>query len=462
MHSPENETHLPQKVRRARCWPAIGHRLAALLIPAVAACSLQSYPAQPQIPVPATAPAGDSLAPAEPAQPEGLVNAETDILLAAIAGLATHGLDPEDYGLSRLQALENRPAEQGQALRDAWLLAATHLSQGRLDPETLTPRAAATLTERALLDRIDDASGYGALAAALDGLAPRHPDYLALRAELSLARTALTLETEPARLAEYAAAIDTLRVNLERWRWLPREFGPRYVFANIPGQDVTAFENDLIVAQFSAIFGKTDRKTPVFSDEVEYIVFNPWWEVPDSIARKDKLPQFRRDPGAVARLGYKVLDKSGRTVDPGSIDWDMISARTFPYTLRQAPGPHNALGQVKIIFPNSHSVYLHDTPDQALFDAEQRLFSSGCVRVKAPLDLAGWLLRATPGWDRDRLDAAVASGVETRVDLAAPVPVHIVYFTAVTDRTCGRALYLTDVYRRDGAVLQALQAPLAP
>jgi len=461
MHSSDNDLPLPNKVRRARRRLATGHTLAALLLAALAGCSLQNLPAGPLIPVTAETPSPAGFEHAGPAQPEGLMNAENDILLAAIAGLETHGLDPEDYGLSRLQGLEDRPAEQAQALREAWLLAATHLSQGRLDPETLTPRAAPGLTERALLARLDGESGSGALAAALDALAPRHPDYLALRAELSLARTALTLETGPARLAEYAAAIDKLRVNLERWRWLPQALGPRYVFANIPGLDVTAFENDLNVARFTAIFGKTDRKTPVFSDEVEYIVFNPWWEVPDSIARKDKLPQFRRDPGAVTRLGYKVLDKSGRAVDPGSVDWNMFSARNFPYTLRQAPGPHNALGQVKIMFPNAHSVYLHDTPDKSLFDAEQRLFSSGCIRVEAPLDLAGWLLRTTPGWDRGRLYEAVASGVETRADLAAPIPVHVVYFTAVTDRTCGRTQYLSDVYSRDSAVLKALQAPLA-
>lgn len=461
MHSPDNDLPLPNKARRARRRRATGHALAALLVPALAACGLQTLRAQPLMQVPVAAPVPTSPDRGAPAQPQDLGIAGNDILLAAIAGLSSHGLDPEDYRLSRLQALEDRPAEQAQALHEAWLLAATHLLQGRLDPETLAPRAAPALTARALLARLDDESGSDALAAALDALAPRHPDYLSLRAELSLARTALAVETDPAKLTEYAAAIDKLRVNLERWRWLPREFGPRYVFANIPGLDVTAFENDLNVAQFTAIFGKTDRKTPVFSDEIEYIVFNPWWEVPDSIARKDKLPQFRRDPGAVTRLGYKVLDKSGRAVDPGSVDWNTVSARTFPYTLRQAPAPHNALGQVKIMFPNAHSVYLHDTPDKSLFDAEQRLFSSGCIRVEAPLDLAGWLLRTTPGWDRGRLDEAVASGVETRADLAAPIPVHVVYFTAVTDRTCGRTQYLSDVYSRDGAVLQALQAPLA-
>jgi len=393
---------------------------------------------------------------------EDEAEAQNGTLIAAIARLTEHGLDPEDYKLSRLPAAASDPVGRGQALREAWLLAATHLAHGRLDPRTLRPRASATTAERELLARLDAQGGTLALAAALEGFAPQHPTYLALRSELAAERAAMALETDPGKLTDHAAAIDKLRANLERWRWLPRDLGPRYVFANVAGFDVAAFDNNVAQAQFAAIFGKLERETPAFSDDIEYIVFNPWWEVPDSIARNDKLPQFRRDPGAVLRLGYKVLDKSGLTVDPANINWENVSARTFPYRLRQAPGPSNALGQVKIMFPNAHNVYLHDTPDRGLFDAEQRAFSSGCIRVKEPLDLAEWLLRDTTGWDRERIDGAVGSNAETRVTLSTPVPVHVVYFTAVADETCQRARYLADVYNRDAAVIQSLRTALVP
>jgi len=201
---------------------------------------------------------------------------------------------------------------------------------------------------------------------------------------------------------------------------------------------------------------KTYRQTPVFSDKIEYIIFNPWWETPYSLARADKLPLFRRDPGAVQRLGFQVLDRSGNIVDPSTIDWNTVSSASFPYRLRQAPGPQNALGQVKIIFPNKYNVYLHDTPTRDLFARSQRAFSSGCLRAQDPIDLSEWLLENTPGWDRKRIDKAVASGKETRVDLAASVPVHVLYYTAVSDGS-GGVRYLDDIYERDARVLAGLE-----
>ena len=188
---------------------------------------------------------------------------------------------------------------------------------------------------------------------------------------------------------------------------------------------------------------------------IEYVVLNPWWETPYSLASKDKLPLFKRDPGAVQRLGFQVLDKAGQVVDAATIDWNSIPEGTMPYRLRQAPGVTNALGQVKIIFPNVHNVYLHDTPDRGLFARRQRAFSSGCIRTQNPLDLTAWLLTETPGWDRARIDAAVDSKRETRVDLAVKVPVHVLYMTAISDAAGVR--FVDDIYDRDAAVLAGLK-----
>ncbi len=251
--------------------------------------------------------------------------------------------------------------------------------------------------------------------------------------------------------------INQLVVNMERWRWLPNELGQRHLRANIAGFEVTAYENGLPVRTHLTIVGKTYRKTPVFSDEIEYIVFNPWWETPPSLARADKLPMFKKDPGAVSRLGFQVLDSAGTVVNPTSINWNDYSAANFPYRLRQAPGEQNALGKVKIMFPNPHNVYLHDTPTRGLFAQRQRAFSSGCLRTQDPVELSKWLLEKTLGWDSARVYTVVASGAETRATLAAKVPVHILYQTVINDGL-GGVRYLDDIYDRDMRVLKALQA----
>lgn len=246
-----------------------------------------------------------------------------------------------------------------------------------------------------------------------------------------------------------------LRVNLERWRWLPDNFGRRHVRVNIADFSVTTWENAEPVRTYLAIVGKSYRKTPVFSDQIQYVVFNPWWETPPSLARADKLPIFQRDPDAVERLGFQILDGQGTVVDSATIDWNALTARSFPYRIRQAPGAENALGQVKIMFPNKHNVYLHDTPTRGLFAQRQRAFSSGCIRTKDVIDLTEWLLSDTPGWDRPRIDQAVAAGKELRVNLSARVPVHILYLTAVNE-SYGGVRFLDDIYDRDGAVLAGL------
>ena len=454
---------------RNQCPPAPhrGRGISAGLSTWLAACLLlwMSGCAHPDRPQPTDTTAQE----AEQAEPDGATPPDTsipeqvepqrDALIDAIARLSEHGLDPEDYGLSHILSLSDDPDAQGQAARIAWRLAATHLAHGVLEPGTLQRRRVAEMAENAMLMQIDAQGGPAALATALDRLAPQHPEYIALRAELARQQAALALETDPAARATHIALIGQLRVNMERWRWLPHTLGPRYVIANIPGFDVVAMEQDIVHARHTAIFGKMNRETPAFSDSIEYIIFNPWWDVPDSIARADKLPLFRRDPGVIGRLGYKVLDRQGKTVNPADINWSEVSAASFPYRLRQAPGPANALGQVKIMFPNPHNVYLHDTSERSLFDADQRAFSSGCIRVKDPLDLAAWLLEGTPDWDRTHIDAAVASGAETRVDLLTPVPVYVAYFTAIDD-SCGGVRYLPDIYGRDVAVLAALDTPV--
>jgi murein L,D-transpeptidase YcbB/YkuD len=256
------------------------------------------------------------------------------------------------------------------------------------------------------------------------------------------------------------ARIDQIIVNLERWRWLPEDLGDFYVLVNIAGFRLDVIENDRSVLDMRVVVGQPYRRTPVFSGRIAYLVLNPYWEVPPSIAERDKLPLIKANPGYLTGQGYDLLQGWGeqeRSVDPATVDWAAVSARNFPYRLRQRPGMYNALGRVKFMFPNKFSVYLHDTPSRELFGRDARAFSSGCIRLAAPLDLAELLLSDQPSWPRSAIDAAVASGIEQTVRLGRQVPVHLLYWTAWIDRDDGQLHFRDDVYGRDDPVLRELR-----
>jgi L,D-transpeptidase YcbB len=249
-----------------------------------------------------------------------------------------------------------------------------------------------------------------------------------------------------------------IEANLERWRWLPEDLGRRHIRVNIADYQLEAWNNGAIERTHEVIVGQLYRRTPVFSGNMSYFVLNPWWETPPSLTVRDKLPAFRRDPSAVNRLGFQVIDRVGNIVDPETIDWATVPASPFPYRIRQAPGPLNALGEVKFMFPNQHNVYLHDTPTRGLFAQRQRNFSSGCVRVRDPLELAQWVAADADGWTPERLMSVAGGNTETRVSLARHIPVHILYSTVVPDEVSG-VRFLNDIYGRDQAVLDAMAAP---
>jgi murein L,D-transpeptidase YcbB/YkuD len=251
--------------------------------------------------------------------------------------------------------------------------------------------------------------------------------------------------------------IEQLRVNLERWRWLPENGGERHLRVNIANFTVQAWSGGRVEQEHKVIVGSLYRQTPSFSGLINQIVFNPWWETPHRLAVQDKLPLFSRKPEEVGRLGFEVLDANGMNVDPQGIDWSSLSATNFPYRLRQRPGPQNALGQIKMLFPNRHSVYLHDTPTQGLFSRVRRNFSSGCIRVEDALDLSAWLLRDATGWDRAAINAAVASGKETSVRVSPEVPVHLLYLTVARSED-GEIRFIDDLYGRDTNIAKALSA----
>lgn len=250
--------------------------------------------------------------------------------------------------------------------------------------------------------------------------------------------------------------LDIIRVNLERWRWLPNDLGERHVRVSITDYRLEAYDSGTMVGSHAVVVGKDYRQTPIFSDQITHLVINPWWIVPHSLAVKDLLPQFQQDPAIIDKKHYEIRDPAGEVVDPDDLDWHDYNETDFPFEVRQRPGRDNALGRVKFIFPNKHDVYLHDTPSQYQFDKTQRDFSSGCIRVEHPFSLAKWLLRDDKDWTGQRLADTVESGRNVTITPEVPVPVHLMYWTALIRD--GGLQFPADIYQRDNKVLAALNA----
>lgn len=234
--------------------------------------------------------------------------------------------------------------------------------------------------------------------------------------------------------------------NMERMRWLPKSLGERHVFVNQPAFQAWVMENGKAAWSTRVIVGKPMTQTSVFHDEMELVVFNPSWGIPASIIAKEYLPKLRRDPGYLDRLGYQVVNQSGKVVPSRSIRWSSYGSKV-PFGIQQPPGAKNALGEIKFMFPNSHDIYMHDTPSRELFAEDVRAFSHGCVRVENPRDFAAVLL----GWSAEEVAAHIATPKTETVKLIEKIPVHLTYFTAWPDET-GRIVFFDDIYGRDRAM----------
>ncbi len=256
----------------------------------------------------------------------------------------------------------------------------------------------------------------------------------------------------------YESQIRTLTANMERMRWLPDNLGSRYIIVNQAAYELRLMDNDSITHKARVIVGKPKHQTPVISNSMSYIVFNPYWNVPRSIATKEMLPKLVTDPSYLARQGYEVFYNGGGTreqIYSEDVYWDEVEKETFNFHFRQPPGPRNALGRLKFMFPNRHNIYLHDTPTKSLFKRSARAFSHGCVRLHNPQRLAEILLRSDKGWSAGRIKRMINTGVNQRINLKRKVPIHLTYFTAWTDGN-GELTFKRDMYRRDARLIQAL------
>lgn len=457
-------------------------------------------------------------------------------LLEAIDAVVDDGLRPDDYHRGALEAARERAASGDPAraaeldllLTDAFLVLASHLHHGRVDPESLEAEWLALRRQAdpvPLLERV--ALGEDP-ALVLDEVRPRYARYAALRrafAELRervaeggwarvpeggplardsagdrvialRARLRATGDLSPASASDESrfdegvetavrafqtrhglepdgvvgpgtraeldmpadVRLEQLRVNLERWRWLPDDLGARHIEVNIAGFSVDLVDGGAPTLRLRGIVGTEYTQTPSFSGLVRYLVLAPTWNVPPNIAVREEFPLIRRDRGRLAAEGFTLIDRgTGAVTPPDSVDWEQTPAElSRRYRLRQEPGERNALGRVKFMFPNEHDVYLHDTPGRALFSRAVRSFSHGCIRVERPLELAAALLADRPEWTPGRLAEVADGGRETTVVLGAPVPVHLLYWTAWVDAETGLVHYRRDLYGRDARVAAAL------
>ncbi len=236
-----------------------------------------------------------------------------------------------------------------------------------------------------------------------------------------------------------ADRVRQIEINLDRWRWLPRDLGERYVVVNIAGFYLDVVEAGAPVLTMRIVAGKPTSRTPMFSGTMAHVVLNPSWTVPPGILKKEILPRLARDPGYLARQNMERLPDGG---------------------VRQRPGANNALGKVKFLFPNRFNVYLHDTPSRSLFSRSVRTFSHGCIRVEKPLDLAEYLLKDDPAWTREKIEKTIGKGRESWVKVPKPLPVHLVYWTAWVD-AAGVTQFRKDVYGRDKPLYTAISEPSA-
>jgi murein L,D-transpeptidase YcbB/YkuD len=249
--------------------------------------------------------------------------------------------------------------------------------------------------------------------------------------------------------------IDQIRINLERARWVLHAISGQFVIADIAGFEVFVYQDDEINWTSRVQVGKPYRRTPVFKSEITYLELNPTWTVPPGILAKDILPAVKKDPNYLKDRNIRVIDRTGKVINQDTIDWSKYSGRNFPYQLRQDPGPDNAMGLIKIMFPNKHLVFIHDTPSKSLFESTDRTFSSGCIRTEKPFELAEILLDDPAKWNQEGFKRILDSERTQTVRLPKPVPVLLFYWTAAS-KPDGSVRFKKDPYKRDAAVLEGL------
>jgi murein L,D-transpeptidase YcbB/YkuD len=395
-------------------------------------------------------------------------------VIAEISQADDWGLDSGDFpfpvlashaGMSR-EVRADMEVEIGLAA----LKYARYARGGRADPRRISGNLDRKLRLIEPLEVIATVANDANPDAYLRSLHPQHPQFEKLRQQyLAIKRGELANLVQPVALTtgkkskkraparpQEAALLRTILANMEQWRWMPEDLGSYHVWVNIPEFTLRVVADRHVVHAERVIVGKAVTQTPIFSDEIQHVIFHPFWGVPDSIKTKELLPNLQRGNTEVLSRNNLRIQYRGREVDPRTVDWSKADMRKFH--VYQPPSADNALGIVKFRFPNAHAVYIHDTPSKKLFNADVRAFSHGCMRLRDPVRLASLLLTQDEKWTAEKVSAVVRRGPKNNwIALNQKVPVHITYFTAWVDDDGALKLF-SDIYGHDTRVARALGA----
>jgi murein L,D-transpeptidase YcbB/YkuD len=366
-------------------------------------------------------------------------------------------------------------ADAEATLTLAALRYARHARGGRFDPTSLSKNIDRKPVIYGALSVLTELAGSTKPEAYLRGFHPQHPQFERLRLKYIALKSGQSVieppKEEPAAVetgkgktkqvakkppaAPSPAALERkLLANMEMWRWMPVDLGDAYIQNNIPEFTTKVVRGGKVIHLERIVTGKSNTQTPVFSDEMQTVVFKPFWNVPESIKWKELQPQLSQNPGALSKAGLRVA-YNGKELDPSTVDWQTADMRVFH--VFQPPGSGNALGQVKFLFPNKHDVYMHDTPQKSLFNNAARAYSHGCMRVRDPLKFAEILLGNDKGWDMAKIVQLANAGPENNeVRLTKKVPIHVTYFTAVVDDD-GKLKTFADLYDHESKVHMGLE-----
>ena len=386
-------------------------------------------------------------------------------VLFELQNASTHGLLSEDYHKTAIQRLKliNGLSENeikmftDVLLTDGLLLYFHHLRNGKINPHSLTPTLS-SLDPDPLIEELTEGRisiNGRQLLRNVQRYIPNFPIYRMLyNARADWVQKILDGGGQPC-----LDQIATIDVNLERLRWGPDKTEKRFLLINVAGFRLFLLENDIVTWETKVIVGNCDTPTPWISSHVEYVVFNPTWTVPTSIIEDDILPRVKRDVDYLTRNSYYLTDASGALLDPTLINWSSFNMDSLDFKIVQSPGPGNALGRVKFVFPNDQSIYMHDTPNKSLFNKQVRTFSHGCIRVEHPLELARLLLNDDVLYSEAAIDEIVSTGETRTITLNPPGQIMLTYLTVSIDAN-GQVLYHDDVYKLDNSLLRLLKQPI--
>lgn len=437
-------------------------------------------------------------------------------MLEAVGEAGKEGLDPQLYGIEEARTALARitgelPPHVEVFLTEIFFRYALHLSQGRLDPAQFYPEWRPVTRNVDLLQCLNNALQTGNFQNSLSLIAPQHPSYKRMKDELALLKEMAAVGINPTRtdqanlidmltlfgdlspdLSDPRAVTEALRlfqwrhgliptgkmdretqrelrvalkerigqleINMERWRWLPDEFGTRYIITILPDLMLYVVDDGRTVMSMKTVIGTRKQPSPIFTGAMTYLELNPTWNIPKSIVADEIIPKVRKDPGYLAKKHIRIFrdwTEPSQEIPPQAINWQRIDPEKFPYRMTQDPGV-NPLGRIKFMFPNEFDVYLHDSTERHLFKRRLRLYSHGCIRIERPYELALWLLQDGDTWDMERLKREIRRGKRQKIDLPHPIPVYILYLTCWVDGN-GLLQFRPDYYGYDVMFREALK-----